>query len=341
MKEASYYSVFNSKVKCSLCPHDCSIADGKRGICRVRKNENGKLVSESYGQICSMNFDPIEKKPLYHFFPGSIIFSAGSLGCNLHCKFCQNWEISQTGIEEFGNLRTAAPIELINKALSRDNNIGIAYTYNEPTVWFEFMLETARLAQKEGLKNVMVTNGFINPQPLEELFPFMDAFSVDLKAFTEEFYKTITASRLEPVLNALKMIRKSGRHLEITNLVITDTNDDEKEFTEMVDWIATELGRETVFHISRYFPMFKMDKEATSHTKLKTLYDIAAEKLDYVYLGNLRSGEGQNTFCPGCKTEVIERIGYDTRIIGLDGEGRCRSCKQEVIAKELLVNDLK
>ncbi len=190
-----------------------------------------------------MNFDPIEKKPLYHFFPGSIIFSAGSLGCNLHCKFCQNWEISQTGIEEFGYLKDVTCEMLISKALSRSNNIGIAYTYNEPTVWFEFMLETAKLAQKEGLKNVMVTNGFINPEPLEELFPFMDAFSVDLKAFTEEFYKTITASRLEPVLNALKMIRNSGRHLEITNLVITDTNDDEKEFTEMVDWIATELGR--------------------------------------------------------------------------------------------------
>jgi pyruvate formate lyase activating enzyme len=339
VKEASFYRKENGHIRCILCPHNCIIHEGKRGICRVRKNENGKLFSESYGQICSMNFDPIEKKPLYHFFPGSIIFSAGSLGCNLHCKFCQNWEISQTGIEEFGNQRTAAPEELINNALSRDNNIGIAYTYNEPTVWIEFMLETAKLAQKEGLKNVMVTNGFINPEPLEELFPFMDAFSVDLKAFTEEFYKTITASRLEPVLNALKMIRKSGRHLEITNLVITDTNDDEKEFTKMVDWIATELGREIVLHISRYFPMFKMDKEATSHSKLKTLFEIADEKLDYVYLGNLRSGEGQNTLCPGCKTEVIERIGYDTRIIGLDGEGRCRNCKQQVITNELLVND--
>lgn len=291
MKEASFYTSENGLISCNLCPHNCTIHDGKRGICRVRKNENGRLISESYGQICSMNFDPIEKKPLYHFFPGRIIFSAGSLGCNLHCKFCQNWEISQTGIEEFGNLRMASPPELINKALSRNNNIGIAYTYNEPTVWFEFMLETAKLAQKEGLKNVMVTNGFINQEPLEELFPYMDAFSVDLKAFNEEFYKTITASRLEPVLAALKMIRKSGRHLEITNLVITGTNDDEKEFTEMVNWIATELGRETVFHISRYFPMFKMDKETTSHEKLKNLYDIAREKLDYVYLGNLRTNE--------------------------------------------------
>ncbi len=291
MKEASFYTSENGLISCNLCPHNCTIHDGKRGICRVRKNENGRLISESYGQICSMNFDPIEKKPLYHFFPGRIIFSAGSLGCNLHCKFCQNWEISQSGIEDFGNLRMASPPELINKALSRNNNIGIAYTYNEPTVWFEFMLETAKLAQKEGLKNVMVTNGFINQEPLEELFPYMDAFSVDLKAFNEEFYKTITASRLEPVLAALKMIRKSGRHLEITNLVITGTNDDEKEFTEMVNWIATELGRETVFHISRYFPMFKMDKETTSHEKLKNLYDIAREKLDYVYLGNLRTNE--------------------------------------------------
>ena len=340
MKEAAFHTKENGHTRCSLCPHNCIVAEGKRGICRVRKNVNNTLISENYGLICSLNFDPIEKKPLYHFHPGSIILSAGSLGCNLHCKFCQNWEISQTGIEEFGNLRTASPEELINKALSRDNNIGIAYTYNEPTVWFEFMLETAKLAQKEGLKNVMVTNGFINPEPLEELFPYMDAFSVDLKAFNEKFYKTITASRLEPVLNALKVIRKSGRHLEITNLVITNTNDDKKDFAEMIDWIAGNLGKETVLHISRYFPMFKMDQEATSHAKLKTLYEIAAEKLDYVYLGNLRSGEGQNTFCPGCKTEVIERLGYDTRIIGLDADGRCRKCRQQVIAKELLVNDL-
>lgn len=341
MKEASFYKTSNGKVNCSLCPHNCLIADGKRGICRVRKNVNGILVTESYGQICSMNFDPIEKKPLYHFYPGSIIFSAGSLGCNLHCKFCQNWEISQTGIEEFGNLRHSTPEELISKAINRSGNIGIAYTYNEPTVWYEFMMETAVLAQKEGLKNVMVTNGFINPEPLESLFQVIDAFSVDLKAFNDNFYKTITASRLAPVLTALKAIRKSGRHLEITNLVITDTNDNEKEFAEMINWIEGELGRETVLHISRYFPMFKLSKEPTSHAKLKELYEIACEKLDFVYLGNLRSGEGQNTFCPGCKTEVIERIGYDTRIIGLDEEGRCRKCGQQVIAKELLVKDLK
>jgi pyruvate formate lyase activating enzyme len=336
VKEASFYSADNGKIRCTLCPHNCIIHEGKRGICRVRKNDGGKLYSENFGQICSMNFDPIEKKPLYHFYPGSIIFSAGSLGCNLHCKFCQNWEISQTGIEEFGNLRTVAPEELINKALSRENNIGIAYTYNEPTVWYEFMIETAKLAQKEGLKNVMVTNGFINPEPLEELFPYMDAFSVDLKAFSNDFYKTVTSSRLDPVLTALKNIRNSGRHLEITNLVITDLNDNEKEFTEMIHWIANELGKETILHISRYFPMFKMLQESTSTIKLKALYNIAAEMLDYVYLGNLRSGEGQNTYCPGCKTEVIERIGYDTRITGLDGEGRCRKCRQQVIAKDYL-----
>ena len=336
MKEASFYKTFNDEVICSLCPHHCHIADGKMGICRVRKNTGGKLRSESYGQICSLNFDPIEKKPLYHFFPGSIIFSAGSLGCNLHCRFCQNWEISQTGIEEFGNLRSSTPQELISRAISREGNIGIAYTYNEPTVWYEFMMETAEFAQKERLKNVMVTNGYINPYPLEALFPVMDAFSVDLKAFSDGFYRTITASRLAPVLNALKMIRKSGRHLEITNLVITDTNDDELEFTEMINWIEGELGKETVLHISRYFPMFKMSNEPTSEKKLKEFYDIACSKLDYVYLGNLRSGLGQNTFCPGCKTEVIERIGYDTRIIGLDEEGKCRNCGQPVIANNCL-----
>ena len=242
MKEASYYKRLDGKVQCLLCPHECFINDGKRGSCRVRKNFNGKLISENYRQVCSYNFDPIEKKPLYHFYPGKTIFSIGSIGCNLHCSFCQNYEISQSGVDEHPYLRTNSPEDIVSLAKGRSDNIGIAFTYNEPTVWYEYMVDIAELAKKEKLKTVMVTNGFINPEPLENLLPYIDAFSIDLKAFSEQFYKQHTASKLRPVLETIQLLKKHNKHLEITNLVITETNDSEKEFKEMVDWIVSETG---------------------------------------------------------------------------------------------------
>jgi len=332
MKEASFYNRLNGKVQCLLCPHECVINDGKRGSCNVRKNFNGKLISENYRQVCSYNFDPIEKKPLYHFYPGKTIFSIGSIGCNLHCNFCQNWEISQSGVEDHPYLRTNSPEDVISLAKSRSENIGIAFTYNEPTVWYEYMMDIAKLAKQENLKTVMVTNGFINPAPLKNLLPFMDAFSVDLKAFTEQFYKQQTSSKLAPVLETIQTLKKHHKYFEITNLIITNTNDNEKEFGEMMDWIVRETGDDTVLHISRYFPMYKMTKEATSIDKLKQLFAIAKEKLNYVYMGNVRSGEGQDTFCKNCNTKVIERTGYHTEIIGLDTIGNCLNCKQPIIS---------
>lgn len=331
MKVASFYKNLNGKVRCNLCPHNCLISEGKHGSCKVRKNENGKLFSMNYEKFCSLHFDPIEKKPLYHFFPRETIFSVGSVGCNLHCEFCQNWEISQSGVEEFGHLKTASPQKIVDLARERQDNFGIAYTYNEPTVWYEYMFEIAKTASASGLKNVMVTNGFINPEPLDRLLPYMDAFSVDLKAFNEEFYKKFTSSKLEPVLNTLKKIKQSGKHFEITNLVITGTNDNPKEFKQMIDWISKELGQDTVLHISRYFPTYKMTKPPTSEKTLQKFYDIASEKLNYVYLGNVRSGKGQDTFCKNCKSEVISRSGYYTDITGLDNSGNCEKCKQPII----------
>ncbi|MCD4730302.1 MAG: AmmeMemoRadiSam system radical SAM enzyme [Bacteroidales bacterium] len=331
MKEASFYERLNGKVKCFLCPHECLINDGKRGSCRVRKNIKGRLISENYQQICSYNFDPIEKKPLYHFFPGQTIFSIGSIGCNLHCSFCQNWEISQSGIDEHPYLKSNSPEDIVNQAKNRSDNLGIAFTYNEPTVWYEYMIDIAKLAKDKGLKTVMVTNGFINPEPLEELLPYMDAFSVDLKAFTEQFYKQQTSSKLAPVLETIQLLKKHNKHFEITNLVITDTNDNEKDFSEMVNWIVNETGEDTVLHISRYFPMYKMTKEATSVDKLMKLYTIAKEKLNYVYLGNVRSGEGQDTFCKSCNSRVISRSGYYTESDGLNSIGNCNNCKQPII----------
>ena len=333
MKEASFYIKQNGKVQCLLCPHNCVIDEGKIGSCRVRKNESGKLYSENYGQVCSVNFDPIEKKPLYHFYPGKTIFSVGSVGCNLHCKFCQNWEISQTGVNEFSNLTHYSAGEIVNRALSRKDNFGIAYTYNEPTVWYEYMFDIAKPAKEKGLKNVMVTNGFINPEPLEQLIPYMDAFSVDLKAFNDGFYKKHTSSRLEPVLNTLKILKKNNKHFEITNLVITDTNDNEKEFSQMVDWIKSELGRDTVLHISRYHPMYKMTKEQTSVAKLQKLFRIASDKLNFVYLGNVLTNEGQNTYCKNCGEQVISRTGYNTVVNGLDTNGKCKFCGATILGQ--------
>ena len=331
MKEALFYTQQNNKVKCTLCPHNCEISEGKHGICRVRKNVDGKLYAETYGKICSLNFDPIEKKPLYHFYPGKIIFSVGSIGCNLQCKFCQNYQISQSGPHEFSGLLSATSEDIINQALKREDNIGIAYTYNEPTVWYEYMTDIAEIAKKNNLKNVMVTNGFIHREPLHILLDWIDAFNVDLKAFNENFYKKQTSSQLKPVLENLKKIRKSGRHLEITNLVITNQNDNAKEFEKMVDWIDGELGPDTVFHISRYYPVYKMTEPQTSEKTMFEFYDIASNKLNYVYLGNLRSEAGQNTYCKQCKQLVIERTGYTTRISGLNEKGKCNKCNAKII----------
>jgi pyruvate formate lyase activating enzyme len=292
---------------------------------------DGRLISENYGQICSQRIDPIEKKPLYHFYPGRSILSIGSVGCNLHCRFCQNWEISQSGVEDSFQLKKTTAEEIVEKALQNNDNIGIAYTYNEPTIWFEFMLDTAKLAHSIGLKNVMVTNGFINPEPLAELIPFMDAFSVDLKAFTNDFYKDLTSARIEPVKAAIKQIKSRGKHLEITNLVITNRNDGLDDFVKMVDWIAEETGKDTVLHISKYFPTYKMMEVATPDNTLIDLYSIAKHKLNYVYLGNMRSGEGQSTYCPTCKFLVIERAGYNVQIRGLNAKGHCENCGIKVI----------
>ncbi len=331
MEAKFYISKDEGKVQCILCPHNCILKEGQTGICKVRSNKGGKLRTENYGKISGFHFDPIEKKPLYHFYPGKEILSIGSVGCNLHCRFCQNHEIAQTGIHNYGYLRDLSPGAVVNAALRQENNIGIAYTYNEPLVFYEFMRDTALNAKQNGLKNVMVTNGFINQEALQSLLSFIDAFSVDLKAFTDEFYKKITSSRLEPVKETLISIKKSYRLLELTNLIIPTLNDDEKKFKEMVLWIKNELGKDTVLHLSRYYPMYKMHIEATSPKTLLRLYEIANQELDYVYIGNLSTIKGQNTYCPECRHQVIERNGYHTKITGLDKQGNCINCGKAII----------
>lgn len=337
MKEAQYYRHLHQQVECTLCPHYCKIKAGQSGICGVRRNTNDKLVSENYGKVCSIHADPIEKKPLYHYFPGRNILSLGSFGCNLHCRFCQNWEISQPPVKDYLD-RKPFDIQHIMKILDDGTDqVGIAYTYNEPIVWIEYMLDLAREVNNKRLKNVMVTNGFINPEPLSHLIDVIDAFSVDLKAFTEQFYRSITASSMQPVLETLKAIKKSGRHLEITNLLIPNQNDDPGTFSEMISWIEHELGPDTILHISRYYPIYKMEEPATPEETLQAFYKIAKSRLNHVYLGNMRTSNGQNTFCPSCNTLLISRSGYMTDVSGLDHNGNCLNCKTEVLPKENLL----
>ncbi len=331
MKEALFYSKLNdNKVKCELCPHFCEINNGGTGSCRVRTNKDGILYAENYGKISGYHLDPIEKKPLYHFYPGKYIVSIGSFGCNMHCKFCQNYEISQCGTD-IGQSRVLSPDSIVNDALRKNNNIGIAYTYNEPLVFFEFMRDTALLARQYKMKNVMVSNGYYNPAVLEKLTAFIDAFNIDLKAFTNEFYKKYTLSEIEAVKNCLVHIRKSGKHLEITNLIIPELNDDISVFKEMITWIKNDLGKETVLHLSRYFPRYKLKNQPTPEGTLERFYEIASKELDFVYIGNVHGTDGQNTYCPKCHELLISRTGYYIEKKGLTENGFCKSCQTKVI----------
>ncbi|MCD4793352.1 MAG: AmmeMemoRadiSam system radical SAM enzyme [Bacteroidales bacterium] len=330
IKEAQYYKKLDSqKVQCLLCPHNCIININKFGKCRVRKNIDGKLISENYAVISSFHSDPIEKKPLYHFYPGKNILSIGSVGCNLKCKFCQNSSISQSSVEEFKHAKIIYPEIIIKEAKRTRNNIGIAYTYNEPIVWYEFMLETAKKAKDEKMKNVVVTNGYINEEPLNELIPYIDAFNIDLKAFTEDFYKKQTNSSLAPVLKNIEIIKNNNKHIEITNLIIPGLNDDKHIFEDMIKKIVSISGKNTVTHLSRYFPSYKMTLNATGKSKMNELFDIAKKHLNYVYLGNIITDRGQNTYCPECNNKVISRTMYYTQINGMSNQ-RCLNCKTEI-----------
>jgi len=323
--EASYYQKLrDDKVQCLLCPHECRISPGNFGICKVRENSDGILLASTYEKACAVRFDPIEKKPLYHFFPGSQILSIGTVGCNLTCKFCQNWEISQCCSKDYPYLKPLPVGEAIRMMSDRTDNIGMAYTYNEPTVFFEFMLALAKKVKEAGMQNVAVTNGYINPKPLEELLDYVDAFNVDLKAFTEDFYRRVAGGSLAPVKETILAIHAKGRHLELTNLVVTGLNDQPESFEEMVKWIAGELGPGTPLHLSRYFPDYKMDATSTPVTTLLKFHEIASKHLHYVYLGNLETATGRKTLCPSCQSTLIDRAGYMTYKTGLDPKGNCR-----------------
>jgi pyruvate formate lyase activating enzyme len=323
---ALYFTNEHGKVRCNLCPHRCLIQDGKTGLCHVRRNVDGELQVETYGRVSAIHLDPIEKKPLYHFYPGSSILSIGSVGCNMKCKFCQNCDISQVGIQKDIALEEFTIDQIVNEASTLTGNIGVAFTYNEPTVCYEFMLDVAKATHAQGLKNAMITNGYIETEPMKGLLPFIDAFNVDLKAFTESFYQRQTNSHLEPVKQTLVLLRKAQKYVEITNLIIPGFNDSIEEFKEMIGWIYNTLGKQTILHLSRYFPRYQFTKPATPEMVLHRFYEIAREKLDYVYIGNMGGDIGQHTVCPSCGTLAIKRSGYQANPLGITKRGECSGC---------------
>ena len=308
MKEALYYKKLKDKLQCNLCPHNCTIAENKRGFCGVRENQNNKLYSLVYGKACSANIDPIEKKPLFHFIPGHASFSISTVGCNFRCLHCQNFEISQPK----NIMGQDIPPEKIVSLAKENNCKSIAYTYTEPTVFYEYMLETAKIAKRNKIKNVIVSNGFINEEPLKELCKYIHGANIDLKSFENDFYKKICSAKLEPVLNSLKILKAKGVWLEITNLLIPTLNDNFKKIKEMCLWIKDNLDVDTPLHFSRFYPMYKLNNlPPTSKETLTKAREIATNAgLNYVYIGNLATEDGENTYCPKCRELLIERKGY-------------------------------
>lgn len=302
MREAMYYQRHGSDIKCSLCPKGCIITEGRTGFCRVRKNIGNKLYTENYAACSSYALDPIEKKPLYHFYPGSLILSLGTWGCNFSCTFCQNWQIAQDS-PSTQSLMPEKAVEMAKQYEGR-GNIGIAYTYSEPSVWYEYVLDTAKAIRNAGLKNVLVTNGFINPEPLQALLPYIDALNIDVKAFNNEFYRSVCAGGLESVKKTVELAA-SACHVEITTLLVPGLNDDRAEIDELAQWLAG-INPNIPLHFSRYFPNHKMDAPPTPESTMKMAHQIARQYLNYVYLGNM-GGDGGNTYCPQCSQLVIDR----------------------------------
>lgn len=310
MKEAAYYSKLpDNRVLCGLCPHHCKIRAGQSGFCITRENIGGKLIAANYCRPVSTAIDPIEKKPLFHFYPGSSIFSTGPNGCTFKCNFCQNCEISQEKI-----ITQEITPEKFVRMVTQSGSMGIAYTYSEPTIWYETIMDIGPRIKTLGLKNVMVTNGYIEPQPLADLLSIVDAMNIDIKSMNPLFYRRLCKGSLEEVLRTCETVKKAGCHLEITNLLIPGENDDPKETEALADFIATHLGTDTPLHISRYFPRYRMDHAPTPSALLERAWAIAHDRLDYVYVGNVGIGEKEDTFCPSCGELLISRHGYDIRL---------------------------
>jgi pyruvate formate lyase activating enzyme len=316
-------------VKCVLCANECAIEVGKRGKCRVRENVNGKLRSLVYGRPASIHVDPIEKKPFYHFLPGASAYSLATAGCPLRCKFCQNWELSQGSPEDF-DIADIPPTQIVLAAQSRQAPV-IAFTYNEPTVFFEYMVDIAREGRPQGLRHVLISCGFMNPEPLDELCQTLDAIKVDLKGFSEEFYHEVCGAELKPVLRTIKAVARSGTHLEIVNLVVPTLNDSEKDLTELCNWVAGEVGPDVPVHFTRFHPDYRLlNLPPTPVSTLERAREIALSYgLHYPYVGNVPGHAGNHTYCPHCGKIVIERTGFIVSSVRLK-DGLCEFCQTPI-----------
>ncbi|UOD34245.1 AmmeMemoRadiSam system radical SAM enzyme [Deferribacteraceae bacterium V6Fe1] len=323
LKLASYFESLaeDGAVRCNLCPHRCKVKNGGAGLCLIRKNIDGKLYQASYGEVTSVNLDPIEKKPLYHFYPSSNILSIGTNGCNLKCAFCQNYTIStqETFREE------VSVLDLVNLA-KKHNSIGIAYTYNEPTIWFEFVLDCAKVFRENGLKNVIVSNGNINREPLLELIKVIDTANIDLKGFTDGFYNWVKGD-LNTVKETIRLLFENNIHTEVTFLLIPNRNDKIDDFTRMCEYLMS-ISKDIPLHISRYFPTYKCNEPTTDIAKMLEFYKEAKKYLNYVYLGNISAGDNANSYCPDCGNLLVKRDGYYSEIV--NKKDVCEKCSRKL-----------
>lgn len=328
--EAKYYRKLpDREIECVLCPRLCRLGDKERGYCGVRENIGGTYYTLVYGKVCSFNVDPIEKKPFFHFLPGTSALSIAAAGCNVNCKFCQNWEISQVRPEQIDH--RDMPPEAVARAASEDRCPSIAYTYTEPTVFIEYMMDTAVAARKRNVRSVVVTGGHINPEPLRDLLEVVDAVKIDLKGFTQDFYTKYVRGELRPVLDAIRAVSRSPVWLEIVYLVIPTLNDREELIRETARWVRDEVGDHVPVHFSRFMPMYLLKNlPPTPVSTLERSREAALDEgLKFVYVGNVPGHPAENTFCPGCGQTVIERAGYGVRGIHII-EGRCEKCGEAI-----------
>lgn len=317
------------KIKCHVCSHRCTIAEGKVGICRTRQNKNGKIYTLIYNTVSSEAVDPIEKKPLYHFLPGTLSYSLGSIGCNFRCEHCQNWNISQVNPEESYTMEIT-PETAIQRALESGSK-SISWTYNEPAIWHEYTFDSAMLAKKAGLKTVYVTNGYITQEALRRIAPYLDAYRVDIKSFSEDFYRKICGARLAPVLESTKLAKELGMHVETVTLIIPGKNDSPGEITQIVQWVHDNVGIDTPMHFTRFHPMYKMDGlHPTSLDTLEMAHDIAKKAgMRFVYIGNVGGHKYENTYCPKCNALLIDRLGFRVGAVKIR-DGKCPECGETI-----------
>lgn len=330
MKEAMLYTKLGGDiVKCNLCSHHCKIAESRRGICEVRENRNGVLYTLVYGKAVARHVDPVEKKPLFHFYPGSLAYSIATVGCNFRCLNCQNFKIAQMPKEKGRIIGEEASPEEIVRAAKRYRCQSIAYTYTEPTIFFEYAYETAKIAYKEGLKNIFITGGYITEEALREIAPYLDAANIDLKSFSDEFYRRVCGARLKPVLDAIKLHKELGIWIEVTTLIIPTMNDSRDELTKIAKFVSS-VGEEIPWHVSRFFPAYKLkDMQLTPVETLRDARKIGFDAgLRYVYEGNV-PGEGENTYCYNCGRLLIHRYGHQI-ISNHIKRSRCPYCSAKI-----------